>query len=354
VLKLVPSINENFKKKMHTTLRQVGKTDLSTITSIIIDEYSMISLGILDMLMAVLPTSCHVTICGDPFQLPPINGEQIEPWEPIEELTTQYRSKNPKGTKMFMDFMYAIRDRSSPPYTKYKTTEGWVSMFNPDTDRILAFTNKEVHRLNAIVAKGVELRIGEELVMNGIACTMIAEPTNYVIYPSCISKGELLDGNKLKMASERASKAIDKWSTNLGMYKTAYVDVDGSQFSIFFDPNHHETEKRLKIAVEKAQLLVIRSNSLGSDEDIPTWCRNNRGRTGVRERGKAWAKYLAHTGYVFSLTRPYATTVHKAQGSEFSKVFINQSDIRKTKHNEQYMRLMYVSLSRAIDEIIFI
>jgi len=57
---------------------------------------------------------------------------------------------------------------------------------------------------------------------------------------------------------------------------------------------------------------------------------------------------------VFNLARPYATTIHKAQGQEFSKVFIAQDDIAKALSTDQYQRLMYVALSRAIDEVIFI
>jgi ATP-dependent exoDNAse (exonuclease V) alpha subunit len=88
---------------------------------------------------------------------------------------------------------------------------------------------------------------------------------------------------------------------------------------------------------------------------IPRWCKDNRGKQYVMERGKAWSKYLAHTNYVFNLSRPYASTIHKAQGSEFDNIFISVEDIKKARYNqEMYKRLMYVALSRARHTINYI
>ena len=112
VLKLVPTIDEGFRRKLTTRLRKVGSTDLSEITNVFIDEYSMVSVEILDILMAALPENADVTLFGDDRQLPPITGDPIIPWEPIEELTVQHRSKNPEGVKAFMMFADKVRSLS--------------------------------------------------------------------------------------------------------------------------------------------------------------------------------------------------------------------------------------------------
>ena len=358
VLKLVPSINENFKKKLTTKLKQVGDTDLKTINHVIIDEFSMINEEILNLLMAVLPDKAKVTICGDPYQLPPITGEAINPWEPIEELTIQHRSKNAEGTNMFMEFMYAIRDYKPSPHVAafMRPTKDWVKLFNPETDRILAFTNQRVVELNKMVSGKKEFETGDELTMNGLPCEFVDTSAVKVatLYPSCLSKGKLLPTTKLMVATAKAISDISKWATNLGMYSLAVVEHDGHKYTIYYDPNHYATEKKLKQDVEKYQKLVIQENNLSLKDNIPDFCKKNRGAPYVIERGKAWSKYLAHKGYVFNLAYPFATTVHKAQGSEFSKVFIDQKDISKAMSTEQYQRLMYVALSRAVDEVIFI
>ncbi len=352
VLKLVPTINQNFRKKMQTKLHKVGATDLTKITSIIIDEFSMINEEILNLLMAVLPAKATVTIVGDPYQLPPISGDPIIPWEPILELSTQHRSKNVAGTNMFMGFMHAIRDYKPSPNLSY-VTHGTLDRFNPETDRILAFTNKRVVELNKLVSGQKEFQDNDELTVNGLPC-LYGGCSENLLFPSCVAKGKLLPPTKLKSAADKCLHDIAKWHTNLGMYKRTTIQIDNQGYTIYYDPDHYSTEQRLKKDVEKYQGLVIKENNLSLSDNIPDWCRANRGGAYVMERGKAWSKYLSHKNYVFNLAYPFATTVHKAQGSEFSKVFIDQVDMSKALNTEQYQRLMYVALSRAIDEVIFI
>ena len=358
VLRLVPTINDNFRGKLNTKLKKVGATDLEEITDIFIDEFSMINEEILNMLMMALPDKAKLTIFGDPYQLPPVTGTPIEPWEPITELTNQYRSKNPKGTDLFMQYMYAIRDGATAPDINFVTELEWVKMFNPDTDRILAFTNKKVRELNDKVHTNNDKNFvyNEPLIMNGLPMQMVTEDFRPRIYPSCVAKGKLMEGSELMKASGKANKDIIKFGTRLGMYKEMFIKPDDREgtYLIYFDPDHYTTEKRLKDDVEYWQATVVDKNNLSSDTHIPTWCKENRSALGVFERGKAWSKYLAHTNYVFNVARPYATTIHKAQGSEFSKVFIDVADIDKVFTDEQYNRLMYVAMSRAIDKIIFI
>jgi len=354
VLKLVPSLNDNFKRKLTTRLTQIGKTDLSTIKDIFIDEYSMINQEILDMLMAALPEKCKVTIFGDSYQLPPVTGDPIQPWEPILELTTQHRSNNPEAVELFTKFADAVRDYTTVNFTP-KVTKDWVKMFNPETDRVLAFTNKKVIRLNTLLSEGKPITYNEPLLMNGMPCEMVKHAiNNSSLYPVCMSKGELMLEGKRLLASAKANSDIEKYGTDLSAYKKCFVHTDEGEFVIYYDPNHYATELKLKKDVEQAQMKVIKENGLSASEHIPTWCAKNRSASGVRARGKAWSKYLAHRSYVFNLARPYATTVHKAQGSEFSKIFISQSDIRKALDNDIYNRLMYVAISRGIDELIWI
>ena len=87
------------------------------------------------------------------------------------------------------------------------------------------------------------------------------------------------------------------------------------------------------------------------------WCRANRDEQYVRERAKAWSRYIAHQNLIFNIRRPFATTVHKAQGQEFERVFIAQDDIKRSIGNgyyDTYARLMNVALSRAIHEVVIV
>jgi len=205
-----------------------------------------------------------------------------------------------------------------------------------------------VQELNKLVSGKKEFVDGDELIINGLPC-IYGTPSQKHLFPNCISKGKL----KPELA-KKAMHDIDKWHTNLGMYKRTTVGIDDVGYTIYYDPDHYATEQRLKKDVEKYQRLVILENNLSLETNIPDWCRQNRNGKFVMERGKAWSKYLAHKNYVFNLAYPFATTVHKAQGSEFSKVFIDVADMQKALSTEQYQRLMYVALSRSVHENIFI
>ena len=356
VLKLVPTINENFRKKMVTKLKRVGSTDLSKITDIYIDECFMISTEIVDMLMAALPDEAKVTFMGDPYQLPTITGTQLEVWEPVTELNVQYRSQNVAGTNMFMAFMRSIRDNKPAPLLDPPKELEWRKMFNPDTDRILAYTNQRVQELNNMVADDKPFYYNETLIMNGLYVEMVTEDFKPRIYPTCVVKGALATGADLIKKSESTTNKIAQYNTNLGMYKQVTIKINDESYLIYYDPDHYATSQRLKHDVEKYQQLVIQEHGLDTDVNIPGWCKANRQAKYVYERGKAWSKYLAHTNYVFSLSRPHATTVHKAQGSEFSTVFIDVDNLKIANHynTDQYKRLMYVALSRAINNVVFI
>lgn len=360
VLKLVPTINDNFRGSLKTKLRKVGKTNLEDIENIFIDEFSMINQDILDMLLSALPEKAKVTVFGDPYQLPPVTGDPILLFDPITELTTQHRSKAPRTTNLFMkckEFIDGTR-RTMPQLPNVDLE--WLDEFDPDQDRVVAYTNKRVMELNNTIAEHLGVpetfQVGETLTMNGIYCEMVDEPATHMIFPTCVSKGSLMPPTKLVNTSAKTSADIAKYRTNLNMYKTINVMIDDydSTYEIYYDPDHYETEKRLKKSVEKFQALVINTHNLSAEENIPKWCANNRNAQYVFERGKAWSKYLAHKNYVFNVSRPYATTVHKSQGSEFRYIFVDAQDINSAWDEMTRARLMYVSLSRGIDGAILI
>lgn len=363
VLKLVPTINQDFRKgqKMQR-LKQVGATDLSAITDVFIDEYSMISYEILDVLLTVLPTDTKVTIFGDPYQLPAIEGTQIDPYfytEDIEELTIQHRAEAPEVVETFMRFMeYIKRPSNANLRLNPKILHGSLTTFNPETDRALAYTNDKVIAINNIIAKDKTFSDGDILSLNGMDCVFLDQLyAELVLYPACMSKGKIMEEPKRSKEADRYTNDIRKYNTDLSPYQTGVVEVEGQEYSIYYDIDYHNTHKRLKKAVEDAQHLVVAYHNLAPDVRVSEWCKDNRGEMHVRERGKAWSDYIAHSNLVFDLRWPYATTVHKAQGSEFDTIYLAHDDIKlsiKNDYYDTYARLMYVALSRAIKQVIII
>lgn len=363
VLKLVPTIDQNFRRGQKLQrLRQIGNIDLTHIKKIAIDEFSMISTTILDMLLAILPEDTKVYIFGDASQLKPVDGSPIDPEEytsDIEKLTIQHRAEAPEVVETFMRFHHYI-ETGREMNLVVNIQKGSIESFNPKTDRILTYTNDRVVELNTIVANILglpdEISESEDILVGGIDAIFVGLKDSITIYPTCIAKGRLMDKDKLMLAVTKTKNDIDKYNTTIP-YPMATVDIDGDLYCIHYDTQHYKTSKKLKAEVELAQHSIVEIHNLNKDVHLPSWCKSNPLSKGVKERGEAWGKFLAHQNLVFDLRRPFVTTVHKSQGKEFDTVFIDQNDIKKSIHNnyyDTYARLMYVALSRAIKKVIII
>lgn len=373
VMKLVPTIDQNFRKKgKMQRLQRIGDVDLKSINKVIIDEFSMIPTFILDMLLDMLPATAEVSIYGDPYQLPPVDGEPIDPYfytseKNITTLTKQHRAEASEVVETFTRFVNYLEFPSGKADLTLnpKISKGTLKDFNPDTDRALAFTNKEVINVNNDIARILklpkEISIGETISINGLIGTLVAEPTDsflcYTIYPKCVSKGELMQGDKLRDTIDGIEADIEKYNQRLPNGEPFYVEINEEVYKVFADIDHHAHAKEYKGEVEDIQIDLIKTNNLDPEINLTEWCKENRGNTMVRARGLAWSTYLGHQGLVWDLRRPFCTTIHKSQGSEFHTVYIAQEDIKKSirgGHYEQYARLMYVALSRATKRVVII
>ena len=366
LLKLVPTLNQEMRRGQRMQkLQQIGDLDLKAIKNIGIDEFSMINVEILDMLLEMLPANCKVTVFGDPYQLEPVDGELVEPecyTQNITELTTQHRAEAPEVVETFMRFKDFIKGTGQMDL-RVDLPHGTVKGFNPATDRALAFTNAKVLELNEEIAEELnlpkEIGIGEEIMINGLVGELVEQPSEEVrrIYPKCVSKGKLMTGDKLEEAIENIEYDMEKYNNNISYAPLGYIKIDEDVYSFSYDLDHYAEAKRRKKVVETIQFALIDEHSLAKDVKLSEWCRDNKQARHVKARGTAWKQYLLHQGLLWDLRRPFATTVHKAQGQEFSRVFIAQDDIKgiiRGKYYLKYARLMYVALSRAIHKVVIV
>ena len=68
-------------------------------------------------------------------------------------------------------------------------------------------------------------------------------------------------------------------------------------------------------------------------------------------------KFIYALNKAYTMDYKFASTVHKAQGSEFDAVFVDVNDIKKSilpNYYDTYARLMYVALSRAKKKVYII
>mgnify|MGYP002632048990 CR=1 FL=1 len=353
ILKLVPTINQNFRKGQKIqSLKMVGDTDLEFITDIFIDEFSMINKEILDLLLEVIPESCEVTIFGDPYQLPPVSGKRIKPKKyssDIHELTTQHRSEAPEVVDCFMSFVTYLKGGCKGKVPKINLPKGNLLNFDPLTERALAYTNDRVSTINHEIFK--QGKFAGDIIINNLDCKLEEVNDGPVIFPKMLSKGRLIYDKDI---ADGIIESIEKFNTDLSNYKIITVKINNDYYGIYSDKNHYENSKIFRKNVEKFQHLVVTENNLDRDVDLTKWCRANRNAKYVRERGQAWSKYMAHKDLVFDVRFSFTTTVHKSQGQEFKKVYVDVKDISKCQDKEMYARLCYVGLSRAIKEAVVI
>jgi len=375
VLNLVPTIDENYKPhkgQRMQKLKRIGNVDLADIKQVFIDEFSMINQRIFDTLLELLPEDAKVVVFGDPYQLPPVSGEIIDPLiytDKITKLTTQYRADAPEVVETFERFVSWLEKRdNSISLVMHKdivTAPFKVALkefgYDPKQDIILAYTNEAVISMNSVVSKylGLSSSIekGDEIVINGIDAVFdgyldFEDPNADWLFPSCISKGAVKPELAVKALTD-----IRKYNVDLSGYGIARVITGAKKYQVYYATDHYAKSKELEKEVEEAQKQVYLNNTIPDDVALAKWCKENYNAPYVKERGKAWSNFLKHQGYVFDMRHPYVRTVHKAQGSEFRTVYINQKDLKiaiRPGYYEQYARLMYVALSRAIDKVVIV
>lgn len=327
----VPSINEQATEIGHIDVTiKLGKP-LDTYTHIIIDEGGMMSEDMLMDITSRLEEANNfetdhlvIDIFLDPYQLLPVKGKQIQ-IDPTttENLTTQYRSESPDVVALFTKFVEFIEGSNSKDL-KILPSENVhfidsITEFNPDTDRLLAYTNECVGYYNSYIAKllGIDTYVGQEVQLGNVPGLFEVEE----FYKPSLEK--------LLMA-----------------YECGSLKLQNSQI------NKKYLEYSLQALIDCEDIDFIISN----DQMIPVVIGiDNANR--IRKQAKILAlenkhnfKWLYALDRAFTMDYKFASTVHKAQGSEFDRVFIVKNDIMKSIMNnyyETYARLMYVAISRA-------
>ena len=124
---------------------------------------------------------------------------------------------------------------------------------------------------------------------------------------------------------------------------------------------------QIAIALHAEQEAIVEGSESTSLEGIPcTWVHTNRGSFRVLEpedepayrallarkkssalKTKKWDQLRKFRDSFCRLRHPHCTTVHKAQGSTYDKVFVHEPDLRANRNELEVAKLLYVAYSRA-------
>ena len=337
----IPAINENAEKIEHIDI--VAKTDrkIEEYNTFIIDEGGMMSEEMFMELVAKIEdarnfdTDCiKIYVYLDPYQLLPVKGRQIQLDEEFTtKLTTQHRAESPDVVALFTKFVEFLEGTNtkdlkidfSENVKKVSTTEA-VQLFDITKDRLLAYTNEVVGWYNKEISiyNGIQSFVGQHVQLGSTPDLVYVED---MIDKSSVVLSDVitwyLDNNMLLQNSNISAKYMELEFSTL-------LKLDGVEFA--------------KVAINGTTKIVPVVLGIYNAYSLTKQIK------AAAIKDKKNYKFIYALNKAYTMDYKFASTVHKAQGSEFDAVFVDVNDIKKSilpNYYDTYARLMYVALSRA-------
>ena len=337
----IPAINENAEKIEHIDI--VAKTDrkIEEYNTFIIDEGGMMSEEMFMELVAKIEDARNFDTEGikiyvylDPYQLLPVKGRQIQLDEEFTtKLTTQHRAESPDVVALFTKFVEFLEGTNtkdlkidfSENVKKVSTTEA-VQLFDITKDRLLAYTNEVVGWYNKEIS-----------IYNGIQ-SFVGQHVQLGSNPDLVYVEDM----------------IDKSNVVLSDVITWYLDNDMLLQNSNISAKYMELEFSTLLKLDGVEFAKVAIN--GTTKIVPVVLGIYNAYSLTKQIKAAAIKDKKNYKFIYALNKAYtmdykfASTVHKAQGSEFDAVFVDVNDIKKSilpNYYDTYARLMYVALSRA-------
>lgn len=344
----IPTINENAEKIEHIDI--VAKTDrkIEEYTTFIIDEGGMMSEEMFMELVAKIEDARNFDTDGikiyvylDPYQLLPVKGRQIQLDEEFTtKLTTQHRAESPDVVALFTKFVEFLEGTNtkdlkidfSENVKKVSTTEA-VQLFDITKDRLLAYTNEVVGWYNKEISiyNGIQSFVGQQVQLGSNPDLVYVED---MIDKSSVVLSDVitwyLDNNMLLQNSNISAKYMELEFSTL-------LKLDGVEFA--------------KVAINGTTKIVPVVLGIYNAYSLTKQIK------AAAIKDKKNYKFIYALNKAYTMDYKFASTVHKAQGSEFDAVFVDVNDIKKSilpNYYDTYARLMYVALSRAKKKVYII
>lgn len=330
----------------------------ASISTIIIEEASMVSLQLFDEIKAACPHKPQFVFLGDIQQLPPVFGSAILGYKmlelPVVELVEVHRqaldspilslahrilSGTPIPLKEFQSLNVPSQLRLHPWKKKISAHSATITLakffvqaldegkYDPEQDGILIPFNKScgTDELNKHIASRIAVR-NQQFVHEIIHGW---KKSYYSVGDKCLYEREdaiiqdIQPNPQYTGASPReASLTLNYWGHDPGSQKAQVDDIDAFLTNISMPASQDDSTVR-------AASHIITLYLVDSERTVQ----------------------IKSAGEIDALILGYAITVHKAQGSEWSKVFLCFHHTHATMIQRE---LLYTAVTRAKDELFVI
>lgn len=223
-----------------------------------------------------------------------------------------------------------------------------VAEYKPGEDAvILAYTNQRVEELNAAIQKRTAPLVGDHVFSP--TTKQRYEFMGFVKNPDYIDtpfNGDVHLGSKYQTLEHLVKSKNCKFAE--------LKDGDGNVLVAAIVFGHYQ----YKVKVDELKNAAANSNSEIEQKHrgykAAAWAKNNPKTKLARARAKAWRDFLSFDECVICIDFVHAMTVHKSQGSTYDTVYVDTEDLYRCAaiNIKQYLKLMYVALSRASNKVI--
>jgi exodeoxyribonuclease V alpha subunit len=377
--KIESESGEEKTKMMFEPTRHQGKPLPSSIHTIIFEESSMIGTDLYKEVQNALPHKVQEIFLGDIQQLPPVFGPAILGFKllelPVIELTEVYRQAL-ESPIIFL--AHRILSGIGIPDTEFKSPifrvpdklgiRAWTKKISPETAlQTLALTfcgNKftqpdPTKQVQGLLQAGI-YNPEEDIILipfnkscgtdelNKHIAQALARQNDEIVYEVIAGFNKYYFHVGAKVLYEKEDATIIKIEKNVAFVGARYAEASKTLDYWGHDPVVHESSGEDTFSDDAMDFVLSQVASQGEQEDRVRQCSHN---ITLRMNDSDSEVVINKASDVNAMLLGYCLTFHKAQGSEWTKVFM----IMHQSHNTMISReMLYTAVTRAKEELIII
>ena len=307
---------------------------------LIVDECSMVGEQLCDFIDTTQQrTKCKILYVGDPAQLPPVGEARSKSWRATRDVDCRAFLKQimrydnellnlaTKIRECIQEKTYNVRIRDAndgkegvflhrsiaPIILKHKNPVDWQNR------KVIAWRNKTVTEYNKLIREN----FGFTDDYNAGDIILMAEPVE-------------LNGNIIASVDEEFT----------------VKDIHEDHRKVYHESNEYEIPVwRLAVSGDRDLTLYVAKTYSDVERLLSAKAHKAKTSSTKSERRDNWRDFWETKGLFHKIRYGYALTAHRAQGSTYEEVFVDQRDILANENKREALRCLYVAATRATTNI---